>query len=283
MTSSPPPALPDTTTTRMTTTTMTTEATTTYSTESPTTVKIARPIPLTPGLHRAMLYFPPSSSSTSVSSSNQVGKYPFPGQHSGLLSHHGFTPPRVQYSAPQPAPPPPPPPPIHAGGPPSSIHLSPEVELTRVTPHPAAAVIILSEQPCIATHSQPRPMMPQLPCAASLPPPPPPPPPLLSTMTQAAAAPPPTVATSASGTVQISESQPQHPTRSRRQKPDDLVPQGCGLTREEIVCRPIDDFNDLVADKTEKEILVLKDRRRRGKNRVRFLLISISHYSILCA
>lgn len=57
--------------------------------------------------------------------------------------------------------------------------------------------------------------------------------------------------------------------RSRRQqKPDDLVPPGCGLTRSDIVELPIDDFNDKVAEKDEKEILVLKDRRRRGKNRI---------------
>ena len=56
--------------------------------------------------------------------------------------------------------------------------------------------------------------------------------------------------------------------RKRRQRADDLVPAGCGLTREDIVCLPIDDFNDKVAEKSEKEIVVLKDRRRRGKNRV---------------
>lgn len=54
----------------------------------------------------------------------------------------------------------------------------------------------------------------------------------------------------------------------RQQKPDDLVPPGCGLTRSDIVELPIDDFNDKVAEKPEQEVLVLKDRRRRGKNRI---------------
>ena len=59
-------------------------------------------------------------------------------------------------------------------------------------------------------------------------------------------------------------------TRTKRQqKPDDLVPPGCGLTRSDIVELPIDDFNDKVAEKPEHEVVVLKDRRRRGKNRVR--------------
>ena len=57
--------------------------------------------------------------------------------------------------------------------------------------------------------------------------------------------------------------------RKRRQRADDLVPAGCGLTRDDIVCLPIDDFNDKVAEKSEKEIVVLKDKRRKGKNRVR--------------
>jgi len=73
-----------------------------------------------------------------------------------------------------------------------------------------------------------------------------------------------TLAEATSTSVQVS----QPPTRTRRQKPDDLVPPGCGLTRNEIVCLPIDDFNDKVSDKQEREILVLKDRRRRGKNRI---------------
>ena len=60
----------------------------------------------------------------------------------------------------------------------------------------------------------------------------------------------------------------------RQQKPDDLVPPGCGLTRSDIVELPIDDFNDKVAEKPEQEVLVLKDRRRRGKNRVRLELMS---------
>ena len=47
------------------------------------------------------------------------------------------------------------------------------------------------------------------------------------------------------------------------------MPAGCGLTRDDIVCLPIDDFNDKVAEKSEKEIVVLKDKRRKGKNRVR--------------
>ena len=59
--------------------------------------------------------------------------------------------------------------------------------------------------------------------------------------------------------------------RKRRQRADDLVPAGCGLTRDDIVCLPIDDFNDKVAEKSEKEIVVLKDKRRKGKNRVRTL------------
>jgi len=56
--------------------------------------------------------------------------------------------------------------------------------------------------------------------------------------------------------------------RKRRQRADDLVPAGCGLTRDDIVCLPIDDFNDKVAEKSEKEIVVLKDKRRKGKNRM---------------
>ena len=87
-----------------------------------------------------------------------------------------------------------------------------------------------------------------------------------------------TIPAMASASVPVSGSEPHLAgnqvgggTRPRRQqKPDDLVPPGCGLTRSDIVELPIDDFNDKVAEKDEKEILVLKDRRRRGKNRVRF-------------
>ena len=85
-----------------------------------------------------------------------------------------------------------------------------------------------------------------------------------------------TIPAMASASVPVSGSEPHLAgnqvgggTRPRRQqKPDDLVPPGCGLTRSDIVELPIDDFNDKVAEKDEKEILVLKDRRRRGKNRV---------------
>lgn len=85
-----------------------------------------------------------------------------------------------------------------------------------------------------------------------------------------------TIPAMASASVPVSGSEPHLAgnqvgggTRTRRQqKPDDLVPPGCGLTRSDIVELPIDDFNDKVAEKDEKEILVLKDRRRRGKNRI---------------
>ena len=87
-----------------------------------------------------------------------------------------------------------------------------------------------------------------------------------------------TIPAMASPSVPVSGSEPHLATgnqvgggaRTRRQqKPDDLVPPGCGLTRSDIVELPIDDFNDKVAEKPEQEVLVLKDRRRRGKNRVR--------------
>lgn len=103
----------------------------------------------------------------------------------------------------------------------STILLSPEVELTRVTP---TVAIILSESQKVP-----------LPDSTVNP--------------------------------QINQDKT---TRKRKQKPDDLVPEGCGLSREDIVLLPIDDFNDKVAEKSEREILVLKDKRRRGKNRVSF-------------
>lgn len=175
-------------------------------------IKIARPIPITPVTRwlfpSAQQPQPPSS--FLFPSPPVISHQHHHHQPTGLLSHHGFTPPRVQQH-------------YANSANTSTILLSPEVELTRVNPSAAAAAAAIT----IVLPDSPRP-------------------------------------TSASTTTP-------EPSKSkkRREKPDDLVPPGCGLSRSEIVCLPIDDFNDKVADKSEKEILVLKDRRRRGKNRVR--------------
>jgi len=244
---------------------VTLEVVTSATTEVETTnvievTPVIRPIPLTPvtsvnGLNGTTWYFPPSPSPHSHNPipTSASRKYLSPGQSSGLLSHHGFTPPRAQCCATQQPPPPPPPPPQ-----PPSILLSPDVELTRVAP---TAFLILSEpsrriEPANAI-KPPQPVM-----MAPLLSPPRLPPPLPQPAVQAVA----TTTTLAEVTSSVQVSEPQ--TRTRRQKPDDLVPPGCGLTRNEIVCLSIDDFNDKVSDKNEREILVLKDRRRRGKNRI---------------
>merc|ERR550534_3089345 len=76
---------------------------------------------------------------------SNIQSHPFIGTpgaaHFSQLSHHGFTPPRVQ---PTPQPPAAPHPPVNTGHVNPSIHLSSEVELTRVTP---TTFLILSEPP----------------------------------------------------------------------------------------------------------------------------------------
>ena len=227
---------------------------------------VIRPIPLPPaGTSFRRHWFNPQISNHTPSSA------PLGGSHFSQLSHHGFTPPRVQ---PTPQPPTAPPPPVNTGHVNPSIHLSSEVELTRVTP---TTFLILSEPPRRTEPSsglgfnviqQPPQQTPVSIMAHRLTPTQNQQPLPDSTMSPAMA----------SASVPVSGSAEPHlaagnqvggGARTRRQqKPDDLVPPGCGLTRSDIVELPIDDFNDKVAEKDEKEILVLKDRRRRGKNRV---------------
>ena len=226
--------------------------------------KVIRPIPLQPPVTSFRPHYSPWFNPQS--SNHTPSLAPPGGSHFSQLSHHGFTPPSVP-PMPQPTAPPPP---VNTGHVTPSILLRgrPEVELTRVTP---TTFIILSE-----------------PLRCTEPPglgfnviKPPQQPPIMAdrlTPTQLQQPlPDSTIPALASSSVPVSGSEPLLAgnqvgggTRPRRQqKPDDLVPPGCGLTRSDIVELPIDDFNDKVAEKDEKEILVLKDRRRRGKNRVR--------------
>ena len=158
-----------------------------------------------------------------------------------LLSHHGFTPPRI---LPTPTPSPPVSNPIFLG-PSGDVELSPVA-----APAPASSTTFTI---IVSNHPRPSPPLPDKPL----------PPPSLNVAIPTAME-----VRSESDSQSVSEK-----PRKRRQRADDLVPAGCGLTREDIVCLPIDDFNDKVAEKSEKEIVVLKDRRRRGKNRVRQILI----------
>ena len=97
---------------------------------------VIRPIPLPPaGTSFRRHWFNPQISNHTPSSA------PPGAAHFSQLSHHGFTPPRVQ---PTPQPPTAPPPPVNTGHVNPSIHLSSEVELTRVTP---TTFLILSEPP----------------------------------------------------------------------------------------------------------------------------------------
>ena len=223
---------------------------------------VIRPIPLPPaGTSFRRHWFNPQISNHTPSSA------PPGATHFSQLSHHGFTPPRVQ---PTPQPPTAPPPPVNTGHVNPSIHLSSEVELTRVTP---TTFLILSEPPR-------RPEPPGLGFNAIKPPQQTPVPIMAHRLTPTQNQQPLPDSTMspamASASVPVSEphlaagNQVGGGARTRRQqKPDDLVPPGCGLTRSDIVELPIDDFNDKVAEKPEQEVLVLKDRRRRGKNRVR--------------
>ena len=206
-----------------------------------------------------------SHKNTQICSRNSIPtaasrKYLSPNQSSGprLLSHHGFTPPRVQLCPTQPPSPSPqyqPQPQPQAQPQTPSILLSPDVELTRVAP---TAFLILSEpsrriepvNAMIKPH-QPVLMTPLISAPQNLPMPPLPPttqPRVEEVVTTT------TLAEATSTSVQVS----QPPTRTRRQKPDDLVPPGCGLTRNEIVCLPIDDFNDKVSDKQVSLLFILK-------------------------
>lgn len=211
-------------------------------------------IPVTPSLPAFLVPHRPTSPSYALSSATSLIAPPGP---SRLLSHHGFTPPVVSHALA-------PPPPLAVTAtvtspanksPPSasSILLTPEVELTRVAPPnvtlnagPDLTVAFRQATPVTILLSEPRPLPPTF-----LPGPP-------------AGLPSGIAAT-------VDPSSMSEEGRARRPKPDDLVPPGCGLSREEIVNAPIDDFNEKVSEKTEEEILVLKDRRRRGKNRVNTL------------
>ena len=58
--------------------------------------------------------------------------------------------------------------------------------------------------------------------------------------------------------------------RARKPKDDDLIPEFSRgeLTRNDIVESNIEDFNNKCADKPEEQRTILKDKRRKGKNRV---------------
>ena len=171
-------------------------------------------------------------------------------QPTRLLSHHGFTPPRIV-----------PTPPVASTAstastaPSNPIFLGPrgDVELAPVAPvsvppvPPAVANASTTFTIIVSHNTQP----PVRHIHAALEPLP----------AQASAIP--------ESSTPVAEANSERP-RKRRQRADDLVPAGCGLTREDIVELPIDDFNDKVAEKSEKEIIVLKDKRRKGKNRVIF-------------
>ena len=63
--------------------------------------------------------------------------------------------------------------------------------------------------------------------------------------------------------------------RPRKPKDDDLVPTFVKneLTRTDIVDSNIEDFNNKCADKPEEHRTILKDKRRKGKNRASILFI----------
>lgn len=165
---------------------------------------------------------------------------PFPTH--GLLGHHGFNPPRVPFEA-------------------SSHHNHHHHHHHHYTPHlpsqlqeqrlPARTEAVLRLRPDLE--------LTRVGCN----------PPSAATLTSSEL--PSTAATStitANSPLSSSSSRPSNPRQGRRPRADDLVPPGCNLTKEDIVLLPIDDFNDKVADKTEDQQALLKDRRRRGKNRV---------------
>merc|ERR1711976_990411 len=58
--------------------------------------------------------------------------------------------------------------------------------------------------------------------------------------------------------------------RARKPKDDDLIPEFSRgeLTRNDIVESNIEDFNNKCADKPEEQRTILKDKRRKGKNRI---------------
>ena len=207
---------------------------------------------------------PNSHKNTQICSRNSIPtaasrKYLSPNQSSGprLLSHHGFTPPRVQLCPTQPPSPSPqyqPQPQPQAQPQTPSILLSPDVELTRVAP---TAFLILSEpsrriEPVNAMIKPHQPVL-MTPLLSAPPNPPMPPLPPITQPRVEEVVTTTTLAEATSTSVQVS----QPPTRTRRQKPDDLVPPGCGLTRNEIVCLPIDDFNDKVSDKQVSLLFIL--------------------------